>query len=577
MAVQKKSPFSPEEWQLEIENGLEYRRMFGKEDCWDTLEAAYLNDPNGITAIGPNLIYSMGDALLSALIVPDPEVLVTPRSPVAVDSAPIIESQANTFIKTLDLKDHVEQALLHSYLYGRGILKIGYDSEFGWDHRYDIGGPIEPAGLTLTQFNKKGNRIESGIAKPGQPWVRAIDPHDIVVPWGTVDLETATWIAHRVIRTNEAIKQDPKYSKTGRLEPQISMEQFMSSYHRTSGNNRLPFRNTTTFSQNSKQVYNELWEIHDRMTGRIYVISPDYNQFLRDDIDAIQTIGAPFVSIGFIKHPRTFWVTPQAYYLLQIQATQFDIAQQAEKQRRINVVRFITDETSMSDDEINKLLSGDVGAVARAKTQRPLKDVFVPFPKGDNLDLMAHAAFVRQDARDAIGMSRNQLGEFDTSSRRTATESGIVQQGAQNRQSRRTDAMIKLYLLTLKKVIALITRFWTMPHTVRVNDKWVFFTGDMLRGEVNFDMSLSTKRHLSMTDRKGEALALLANLAQYPGANLPAIEQYVTRVSSDPTFASFFLSTAQQKGLGEAPSGPNAGTTQGLNQAIPLNQAAGST
>ncbi len=557
------SPLTAMEWQIEIENGLEYRRIFGKEEVWDTLESTYLNDPNSFAAIGPNLIFSMGDSLLSALIVPDPEVLVKPITETSVQSSPIVEAQSNKFIKTLNIKQEVELALIHTYLYGRGILKIGYDSEFGFDWRHDIGGQQNPAGFTMTQFNAKGNRIESGLARPGQPWVRAVDPHDIVVPWGTKDLETAPWIAHRIIRRNSEIKQDPKYKNATRLQPQISMEQFMSSYHRGGGTNkRLGSHNLHSFRSNSKQVFNELWEIHDRITGRIYVISPDHQMFLRDDIDAIQTIGAPFVSVAFIRHPRTFWVTPQAYYLLQIQATEFDIHRQAEKQRRLNILRFITDSNSIGDDELNNLLSGDVGAVARAKTTKPLKDVIVPFPQGSNFDLMAQAEFVRKDARDAVGMSRNQLGEFDKGTRRTAKEASIVQQGSQNRQSRRVDAMIILYLDTVRKLIGLVRRFWTMPHTVQVNDNFVFFTGDDLHGEFNYDISLSTKRHMSMTDRKMEALSLLANMAQYPGANLPAIEEQVIRVANDPTFANFFLSTSNKKGGGQSQSSINQQNSQ---------------
>ncbi len=560
-----KSPLTPMEWQIEIENGLEYRHIFGREAFWDVLEATYLNDPHSFAAIGPNLIYSMGDSLLSALIVPDPEVLVKPLSAQSVQSSPIVEAQSNQFIKTLGIKQEVEMALLHTYLYGRGILKIGYDSEFGFDHRHDIGGD-QPAGITMTQFDGKGNRIESGLAKPGQPWVRAVSPHDIVVPWGTKDLETAPWVAHRVVRNNREVKDDPKYKNTANLQPQISMEQFMSSYNRGAGNKRLGTHSLRTFRSNSKQVFNELWEIHDRLTGRVYVISPDYMEFLRDDIDAIQTIGTQFVSVSFVRHPRTFWVTPQSYYLLPIQEIEFDIHKQAEKQRRINVLRFITDSTSLSDDEINKLVSGDVGAVARAKTQKPLKEVIVPVPQGSNLDLMAHAEFIRKDARDAVGMSRNQLGEFDKGTRRTAKEASIVQQGSQNRQSRRIDAMITLYLGTVHKLIGIVRRFWTLPHTVQVNDNWIFFTGDDLIGEFNYDISLSTKRHMSMTDRKMEALGLLANMAQYPGANLPAIEEQVVRVANDPTFANFFLSTSGKKGAGQAGSSINQGNA---NQSSP--------
>ena len=563
-----KSPFTAEEWQTEIENGLEYRRLFAKEDAWDVLESTYLNDPHSFAAIGPNLIFSMGDSLLSQLIVPDPEFLVTPLNRESINSAQLVESQANVFVKTLKLKSHVEMALLHAYLYGKGILKIGYDSEFGWDQSLDIGGPTQPAGMTLTQFNKQGARIESGMARPGYPWIRAIDPHDIVVPWGTQSLETAPWVAHRVVRLNKDIKQDPKYKNTQNLQPQISMENFMTSYHRTHEKKRLGINNLRQFSTNSKELFNELWEIHDQRTGRMYVITPDHDKFLRNEIDAVQVAGMPFVAVDFVRHPRTFWVTPQSYYLLQIQADQFDIAKQAQKQRRINVTRFMVQDNAMKDDEISKLTSGDVGAVAKVKGGRDLNEVFKQFPQSSNFLLAEEAEFTRRDARDAVGMSRNQLGEFDKGTRRTAAEAGIVQQGSQNRTSRRLDAMIELYISSIRKTLAIVKRFWTSEQTAQVKDNWVFFTGDMLEGEFNFDVHLSTKRHESMTDRRLEALGLLANLSQLPGANIPALQEYVGRVANDPSFASFFVQQAQQNGQGQAPSSANSQGSQALQNTL---------
>ena len=563
-----KSPFTAEEWQTEIENGLEYRRLFAKEDAWDVLESTYLNDPHSFAAIGPNLIFSMGDSLLSQLIVPDPEFLVTPLNRESINSAQLVESQANVFVKTLKLKSHVEMALLHAYLYGKGILKIGYDSEFGWDQSLDIGGPTQPAGMTLTQFNKQGARIESGMARPGYPWIRAIDPHDIVVPWGTQSLETAPWVAHRVVRLNKDIKQDPKYKNTQNLQPQISMENFMTSYHRTHEKKRLGINNLRQFSTNSKELFNELWEIHDQRTGRMYVITPDHDKFLRNEIDAVQVAGMPFVAVDFVRHPRTFWVTPQSYYLLQIQADQFDIAKQAQKQRRINVTRFMVQDNAMKDDEISKLTSGDVGAVAKVKGGRDLNEVFKQFPQSSNFLLAEEAEYTRRDARDAVGMSRNQLGEFDKGTRRTAAEAGIVQQGSQNRTSRRLDAMIELYISSIRKTLAIVKRFWTSEQTAQVKDNWVFFTGDMLEGEFNFDVHLSTKRHESMDDRRLEALGLLANLSQLPGANIPALQEYVGRAANDPSFASFFVQQAQQNGQGQAPSSANSQGSQALQNTL---------
>jgi len=526
------------DWMVEIENGLEYRRQFGMEDAWDKLERDYINDPDSDCSVGPNLIYSMGDSLLSSLCVPNPEFVLSAEHPAAVDRVPIVENVDNWLIGKLKLRKSIEDSVLNSYLFGRAILKIGYDSEFGWSPYYDIGSGNNLMGLTLTQFNKKGSRIERGSAEPGMPWVKSVNPHDIVVPWGTTSIEDASWIAHRVIRLNSYIKDDPKYKNTTRLEPDTSMEDFVGSYGHTLASRRRSTRSKSNevFDSNKRCIFNVLWEIHDKMSGKVFVISPNYDKFLRDSPDLLQIAGLPFVSETLVRHPRSFWSTPQAYYLGQIQSTQYDISVQEEKQRRINVLKFIASKSAMSEDELNKLISGDVGAVGLAETTQPLRDIFIPFPQGTPINFQLQSQDNRGDARDAIGFSRNQLGEYDSSSRRTAREAAFVREGSQLRTNKRVNTVIDLYINCIKKVNQIAFTYWKLPRYIMVGNDWVKFTGEELKGEYLYDVTLSTKRNLSRAQRKIETMQMMMQLAQIPGVNINAMKKYIADASSDPAF-----------------------------------------
>ncbi|MHA1840845.1 MAG: hypothetical protein ACTSYW_02595 [Candidatus Heimdallarchaeota archaeon] len=542
----------PEDWMIEIEAGLEYRRQMGREAAWNKLELDYLNDPNGDTCIGENLIFSMGDALLSALTVPNPEFLIKPTHPMGVDRAPIVESVDNALITKMKLSDSVEEAILNSYLFGRAILKIGYDSEFGWSPYYDIGTTDQPYGMTLTQFDKKGRRIENGSVEPGMPWVRSVSPHDIVVPWGCKNIDDAPWIAHRVIRLNEQIKADPKYKNKTRLEPSVSMEGFVESYGHVMGRERRESRERTkkSYTFQNRAIFNVLWEIHDKMSGMVFVICFDYDRYLRKTRDALQVCGLPFVSGTLIKHPRSFWTTPQAYYLGQIQNTQYDIAVQAEKQRRINNLKFLADQNVISEDELNKLISGDVGAIGLAKSgSRSLRDSVVAFPQGHPGNSMLESANNQRAARDAIGFSANQTGEYDTSSRRTAREAAIVEQGSQSRTSRRMNVVVDIYTETIRKINKIIFTYWKFPRHAMVGRKWVSFTGEELQGDYLYDVTLSTKRNLSLAQRRIEAMEKAFQLAQIPGADIEEIKQYLIDASADPAFPGM-LGVKQQQPQG---------------------------
>jgi len=524
-----------EDWMIAIDNALEFRRAFAKESKWNDLEKSYLNDPSSDTAIGPNLIYSMGDSLMSSLNVPDPECVVHADHPSGSDRAPIVESVDNWLIRKLKIKRSVDLSTLHCYLYSKGILKIGYDSEFGWAPYYDIG-RNQSMGATFTQFDKKGHRIEFMNTTPGMPWVSVVHPQDFVVPWGTIFLDDAPWAAHRIVRKNEYFKSDPKYKNTSRLEPQISMEDYMATYNKVSHRDRMRYHTDRMLYANRKPEYNVAWEIHDRMTGKVFVVAPDYDKFLRDDNNALLVAGLPFVDMSFVTHPRSFWATPQAYYLGQIQHIQFDISLQSEKQRRLNAFKLLAKKGAMSASEITKLLSGDAGAVGFVDSSEPISDSFMTMPQGSMLDFVLQSDHNRRDAREAIGYSRNQMGEFDTSTRRTAREATFVQQGSERRTGRRFGAITGLYIDLIGKLNKICFSFWKLPRFAMVGNEWVRFTAEELKGDYLYDVSLSSTRNLSRAERKIEAMMMMSQFASIPGIDYGALFKYLQDAANDPGF-----------------------------------------
>jgi hypothetical protein len=531
---------SVQSWIEEIDRGLAYRELFGFEHSWRKNELNWTNDPASHAARGANIVFEMGDTLLSSTGALDPEFVVTPEHPAGVERGPVVEALDNTLSRKLKFRKHIYRASLHSYLYNRAILKIGYDSEFGWSPRLDIGSMQQPVGMSLSQFDKSGNRIEFKNITPGMPWVCEVLPHDIVVPWGTVDIDDAPWVAHRVLRETRQIRDDPKYHNTTNLRPNMSMEDFVMSYmsigaHRTTFEGR-EYRHVG--KTRPVTIHNELWEIHDRRDMRVKVVCRDHKKFLRDEPDAVMmACGMPFVSGSFTEHPRAFWGTPLAYYLSQLQADEYDIALQAEKQRRISVLKYIAAQGFMDEEEVEKLISGDVGAVAFAKVADGLKDKFVTMPVGQLYDFLMQSDGVRRNARSIIGMSRNQAGEFDQSSRRTKGEAMLVAQGAYRRESPRVMMIRDLYIEAMSKVNKLAFSYWTVPRPIMVGREWVRFTGDEIKGDYLYDLTLAAKRDLSRAQRKVEALMMLGQLGPLlQDLDQERIFEYLNAAANDPSF-----------------------------------------
>jgi hypothetical protein len=324
----------------------------------------------------------------------------------------------------------------------------------------------------------------------------------------------------------------------------------------------------------------ELFEIRDRMTGKILVVTRQSEDYLRNENDAIQlACGLPFVAATLVQSPRSFWVTPPAYYLGQFQKTEFDIALQSDKQRRISILKFLFRSKAITESALNRMLSGEVGAAAGIDTTYPLNEIVQPLNTGSTFDFVAHSENNRRNAREAIGFSRNQLGEYDSSSRRTAREATFVAAGSQRRVDRQTGIVVDLYTDAINKLNGLIFEFWRVPREVLYNKGWIQTTGPSLKGDYLYDVSLTFKRQISRSERKLEAMSLLPAflplLAQMKGADIPAFLDMIVNAAGDSSFEKVLLPLiGQARQSGSAGGGQPPSAAAGALPTIPATQSA---
>lgn len=133
----------------------------------------------------------------------------------------------------------------------------------------------------------------------------------------------------------------------GKLEPTLSIEDFVNSY-RTTQKWRM---NNNTNTRTRDHV--ELYEIHDRKTGKIKVIARGHDKFLRNENNALQIDNVlPFTSMTFTPTTRAFWTTPDVFYLYHVQNELSDVARQRTKQRRISTLKFLYNEDVISEAEL---------------------------------------------------------------------------------------------------------------------------------------------------------------------------------------------------------------------------------
>jgi hypothetical protein len=558
----------PVDWVDEIEDGFKFRREYGLEDSWADLEASFFNLRN--ETAGPNLTLSTGDSLMSSLSVPYPYITVVPRQEDSVDSAPVLESVDNWLLSELDVPEEVDLAIMHAFLWSRGVLKIGYDSEFGYSPGLDVGS--DALGMTFSQYDRLGNKIESPHTTPGMPWIMACPPQDIIVPWGTCTIDRAPWVVHRVIRHIDEVKSDPKYSNTKRLRPNMSMRDYVKSYQTSQRHRGMDFSKIYR-SQDSKIEFVEMFEIHNTVNRRVQVLVYGHDKWLRNDVDALQIDGVPFVELGFVPRTRAFWTTPDAYFLRQAQAEMDDISFQGSKQRRISVLKFLLRDGVMDDNEVENLLSYEIGAVAKVKQgSGPLSDILFPVNNANNALIYQDAEHVRRNAREMVGFSRNQSGEFETTGRRTATEVNEVAGASSLRIGRRQLAVRRMYVKLFRKLNQIIFRFWKTKRMTQVlgpenAQKWQEFDGESISGEYSYEISFSNEIAPSASERRRAALELYSGLAGDPTVNPNELKAFLSRAMQDPSFGRMFKSAMLSREMQEmqASSGSVPKTSSGQN------------
>jgi hypothetical protein len=564
---------SPRDWVQQIDFALEFRRTYGKEDNWGKMEALASNAHNSLASAGPNLIYAMADDMLAVTNVPNPAVLLDPLTPDEIESAPITESIDNQLLLQIKLQREMEYASYHAYLWGTGCIKIGYDSEFGWNPALDFNGN-QPMGMSLTQLNSRKEFIEYSDIEPGLPWVQAVMPHDIAVPWGTRDFDSLPWLAHRVVRHIDDIRADSKYTGTKNLRPNMSMADWTKSYQSSIKPYRLGLESLmgSSLEISGNSEYCELWEIHDKRTGRIYVISPGHDSFLRNEQNALQINGLPFVGFGFTPSARNFWRTSDADYLLQAQAELSDISLQSGKQRRANVLHFLYDKDVISSAELDKLLSADVGLAAGVKLNgKSLRDVIMPFAPGNNNALYQEAAFVRENARETTGFTKTNAGEF-AGARTSAFEVQKVNERGDMRMTRRQNILANAYTEVFRKINGIIFQFWKTPRVIKMLDEfgveqYTNFVGSRLRGRFNYKISFNSAPTETDASRQQRAMTFYQLAVQDPTIDPIKVRQWLARSFRNVGFGQIF-----KPGIMEGTSPLPAGQP-GANQPLALPPA----
>jgi len=521
-----------ENWIIQAER---YKEEFGDSQAWARYRNYYrgifpamgtLSDGKEMRTLPYNMTFSMARTTVPKVYLRDPYISVSPRhaflgQDVGRDTqSKVVESTANYLVQEIGIKKQMRSGALDGFLCNRMFWIIGYDSQYGYQPTTTLStGLDEETG----QEDKRGKQIEHNVnVKPGMPWALRADPDMMLVPFGVKTLDECDWIDHLVLRPTEDVKRSPIYKNVKNLEGTHLDRILLNS-------NKMEMVREMT-----KHVdMCELHEIRDIRNKKIIVMltGQDKGRLIREDDDPLQIDGPPIVSAYFNEDPDWFWGPPDARIMEPQQLEVNETNTQAMYHRRVNLTKFFYDLNKIAPDMVDKMLSGQVGPGIAVDGN--VRDA-VAFITAHMPPDLPQWVFQQEAAiRTLLGMGRQQAGA-ESSGRRTATESQIIQAGFESRMDEKRDAMATALREIMRKVLQLVFKFWKQDRVIQVVGLdgaryWVRYNNEMIRGEYDLKVDVESMSPITKQGKRKDLVALVQALANNPRANLDYLLRELVR------------------------------------------------
>lgn len=543
-------------WLRQIRQGLEYRKVAAYEQNWGRWRNYY----RGLwrTDILPsNLFFKMVRTIVPRIYFRDPSVSITSKRSGLEFAlmAQLLERTDNSLLQVMKMKKQIKLLVQDNFMFGTGIGKLGFGSQFQ--------SSPETLGTTVAPLVRGKEALEYNLnIQPNMPWFLRASPSTYVIEAGAPNKDAARWDCHIIRRPVEDVHQDPRLSNAKGLGP-------------TSYQMDVIKQNPLSIRYATDQV--EMYEVRDRKTGKVFIISPaEREKTLLFEDDAFFNYGIdPTKTVVFNEDDENFWGVPDAQILEPNQLEINEIRTLRMFHRRLSVMKILAKRGSITKEEVDKLLSPDVAAVAWVDGDL---NQSVKHLTGESIpsDLTEAEMNVLQDVRESLGFSRNEFGEFKPGSKSpTATESNNVKVASEIRVDERRDMLADMLTEVVNDVHPLIFNHWTKnqvmdivgPYGVRL---WVMFTPTMLKKglyEIKIDPDTSVPRTKDI--RTQEAVQMYTILKENPLIDPVQLTRYLLREMHGVDFDNMMRPL---QGAGMTPDNP-----VGLGQAAGLMQQMAAT
>lgn len=510
--------------QERIDSARKFRRQEGIDDLWQRLIDLYkgrhfpegLNDEDRIAI---NVAFSTINVIEPSVAINNPKITVQASSPDIDDQAVIVEAVVNYWLRKYEIKPEFRAAVKDMLILGIGFLKTGWryveeevdrdeddvESEFQTQrYQADEHAAANPgaAGELPTDDEIRASIADTHFqVTEDRPFVERVSPFDIYVDPEATSLRDARWIAQRVIRDIEDVRNDERYKASARRTVKADAE--LSEDYRRDRRNRDGRASRVT-----------VWEFYDLKAGTMCVFSELCEDYLVDPVDQPYAFGHPFVMLSDYEVPEQFYPMGELEAVEDLQQELNKVRSQMMNHRKRFHRKYLYDPRAFNKTAVGKLMSDVDGEAVAVNEGVPLGEAVLPI-NPPQLDPMIYqeSEQIERDINQISGVNEYMRGG-DQEIRRTATEASIIQDAANSRAADKLAKVEAVYAIVARHLVQLAQQYMSEDAVARIEKRngqpfWFHFKSDDIQGEFDFEVEAGSTQPQNETFRRQTAMQML--------------------------------------------------------------------
>ena len=554
-----------------IDSSRKWRKDDGYDATWrrmtDMYKGRHFDDYRTEDRILVNISFSTINVISPSISVNYPKITVNAVNPENAAQAVIAEAVTNYWWKHRDIRSHFRRSVKDMLTFGHGWIKVGY--RFVEEEDVKAGGDTEvsdPVG--------GGEQTSVSVILQDSPFAERVSPSDVFVDPDGTSMADIRWIAQRIRRPIEDVKQDKRYNKTAREAVKVMA---VSRYADDPSRKKIYDKNAG---------YAELWEYYDIASNQMCIFAEQGDNYLIKPTVMPYSFGQPFVMLRNYDVPDHFYPMGDLESIEPLQKELNETRTQMMNHRKKFARKYLYKESAFDQLGRTALESDEDNVMVPVISDENLVNVVSAFPAVINPpEFYNQTQLIIGDIDRVSGVSEFQRGGI-SEIRRTATESSLLQDAANARTSDKLATVEQSIAEIGRRMVLLAQQYMIGEQVARVMGKdgepvWVNFDRDYLQGDFDFEVAAGSTQPSNESFRRQMALQMVDALAPFAGAgiiDMGKLAAYVLQMGFGVKNPDEFIQAAPPMGgagpagappVGAAPTPEIAAMLQSQQQQLP--------